>query len=100
MQNPLSLFDIFKNNVTKMYKMYKIVKKFKKLEIGIIQVIHIEIDEKGGKNDVFQNLSTLSTLNWMKLGDYSRQKKERTFCGVVIKMTFCRKKMKMILTFE
>ena len=44
-----------------MYKMYKIVKKCKKLEIGIIQVIHIEIDEKGGKNDVFQKLSTLST---------------------------------------
>ena len=48
MQNPLSLFDIFKNNVTKMYKMYKIVKKCKKLEIGIIHIIHIKLDETGG----------------------------------------------------
>ena len=52
--------------------MNKNVKICKKMEKGLIQVIHIEIAEKGGKNDVFQNLSTLSTLNWMNLGDYSR----------------------------
>ncbi len=50
--------------------------------------------------DVFQKFSTLSTLKDKNLGDYFRVKKERMFCEVVIKIAFCRKKRKMILTFK
>ena len=44
-----------------MYKLYKIVKKCKILEKRLIQVFHIEMAKKGGKNDVLEILSTLST---------------------------------------
>ena len=37
-----------------MYKLYKIVKKCKILEKRLIQVFHIEIAKKGGKNDVLE----------------------------------------------
>jgi len=76
-----------------MYKLYKIVKKCKILEKRLIQVFHIEIAKKGGKNDVLEILSTLSTKA-SKTGDYSRQIKERMFCEVIIKIRFCRKKPK------
>ncbi|EEG74184.1 hypothetical protein CLOHYLEM_06191 [[Clostridium] hylemonae DSM 15053] len=32
--------------------------------------------------------------------DYSGQIKEQTFCEVIIKIIFCRKKVKKMLTFE
>lgn len=38
---------------------------------------------------ISKKLSTLSTPKVGKTGDYSGDKKERTFCKVVIKMTFC-----------
>ena len=41
--------------------MYKNVKKSKIKEKRIIQVFHIKTAKKGGKNDVFYILSTLST---------------------------------------
>lgn len=44
-----------------MYKMYKIVKICKNLGTGVFQVIHIEMQKKGGKTDVLKKLSTLST---------------------------------------
>ena len=80
--------------------MYKFVKNCKKIKNGLIQVIHIENAKKGGKNVVFENFSTLSTLKHKNSGDYSLLKKERMFCGVVIKIDDCRKKEKKILTFK
>lgn len=53
-------------------KMWKFVQKCKSGKNRLIQVIHIENHEKGGKIDVFLKLSTLSTLNGGKMGDYSR----------------------------
>jgi len=41
--------------------MYIFVKKSKIKKNGLIQVIHIKIAKKGGKNDVFKKFSTLST---------------------------------------
>ena len=38
--------------VMTVYKIDKNVKKCKKMENGLIQVFHIEIAKKGGKNDV------------------------------------------------
>jgi hypothetical protein len=52
------------------YKIDKNVKKCRKLKITLIQVIHTERCEKGGKNSHFQKLSTLSTLKEQKSVDY------------------------------
>ena len=83
-----------------MYKIDKNVKNCRKLKITLIQVIHTERCEKGGKNSHFQKLSTLSTLKEQKSVDYLWQIKERVFCGLVIKITFCRKKPENVLTFK
>ena len=85
---------------TLVYKMHKIVKFCKKGKNRLIQVFHIENAKKGGKNDDFEKFSTLSTLKHKNSGDYSLLKKEQTFCGLVIKFAFCRKKGKKILTFK
>ena len=52
------------------YKIDKNVKNCRKLKITLIQVIHTERCEKGGKNSHFQKLSTLSTLKEQKSVDY------------------------------
>ena len=83
-----------------MYRMYKNVNFCKKTNCGLIQVFHIKNTEKGGKTSVFHNLSTLSTLKGSISVDYSGIKKEQMFCELVIKITFCRKKVEKILTFE
>ena len=72
--------------------MYKNVNFCKKNNCGLIQVFHTKNTEKGGKTRVFHNLSTLSTQKRLISGDYSGIKKEQMFCGLVIKITFCRKK--------
>lgn len=59
-------------NVDSICKLYKNVKICKIMEIRLIQVIHIKIGEKGGKIEVFKNLSTLSTSKQVNLGDYSK----------------------------
>ena len=86
--------------VKQMCNLYKNVKKCKNTKKKLIQVIHIKNPEKGGKIDVFKKLSTLSTLKRQKMGDYLGMIKERMFCEVIIKMRFCRKKPKKILTFK
>ena len=83
-----------------MYKMYKNVKKSKILKKRLIQVFHIKNAKKGGKNGLFQNFSTLSTLNGGFFVDYFNIKNERTFCELVMKITFCRKKFENQLTFK
>lgn len=83
-----------------MYRMYKNVNFCKKNNCGLIQVFHIKNTEKGGKTSVFYILSTLSTQKGSISVDYLRVKKEQTFCELVIKITFCRKKVEKILTFE
>lgn len=83
-----------------LYKLFKNVILCKKMENRIFQVFHNEIAEKGGKISVFKVLSTFSTLNAANLGDYLGEEKERMFCEVIIKMSFCRKKTKNKLTFE
>ena len=80
--------------------MNKFVKKSKILKKGLIQVIHIENAQKGGKIGVFKNFSTLSTLNSAFFVDYFNIKNERTFCELVMKITFCRKKRENQLTFK
>ena len=80
--------------------MYKNVKKSKILKKTLIQVIHIKNAKKGGKIDVFQKLSTLSTVKHVFFVDYLKVKNERMFCELVMKMTFCRKKLENLLTFE
>ena len=54
------------------------------------KVIHTKKQEKCRKMGISTKLSTLSTP---KVG-------ERTFCRLVIKMTFCRKKKEFVLTFK
>ena len=90
--------DIVKK--VEMYKMYKIVKKSKFLQKRLIQVFHIENMKKGGKIHTFHYFSTLSTLKGRFFVDYFNIKNERTFCEHVMKITFCRKKMENLLTFE
>ena len=57
-------------NPPPVYKIDKNVKNCRKLKITLIQVIHTERCEKGGKNSHFQKLSTLSTLKEQKSVDY------------------------------
>lgn len=64
------------------------------------KVIHTKKQEKCRKMGISTKLSTLSTPKVGKTGDYSGIEKERTFCRLVIKMTFCRKKKKFVLTFK
>ena len=64
------------------------------------KVIHIKKCKKCRKMGIFTKLSTLSTPKVGKTGDYSGIEKERTFCRLVIKMTFCRKKKEFVLTFK
>ena len=64
------------------------------------KVIHIKKCKKCRKMGIFTKLSTLSTPKVGKTGDYSGIEKERTFCRLVIKMTFCRKKNEFVLTFK
>ena len=64
------------------------------------KVIHIKKCKKCRKMGIFTKLSTLSTPKSGKTGDYSGIEKERTFCRLVIKMTFCRKKKEFVLTFK
>jgi hypothetical protein len=52
------------------YKIDKNVKNCRKMKIILIQVIHTERCEKGGKNSYFQKLSTLSTFKEQKTVDY------------------------------
>lgn len=70
------------------------------MEFELIQVIHTQTAEKGGKSLDFKFLSTLSTQKSRNSGDYSREIKEQMFCGVIINLPVCRKKTKIILTFE
>ena len=53
-----------------MCNLHKFVKSCKKMEKTLIQVIHIKKQEKGGKIEVFENLSTLSTSKSTNLVDY------------------------------
>ena len=64
------------------------------------KVIHTKKQEKCRKMGISTKLSTLSTPKVGKTGDYSGIVKERTFCRLVIKMTFCRKKKEFVLTFK
>ena len=64
------------------------------------KVIHIKKCKKCRKMGISTKLSTLSTPKVGKTGDYSGIEKERTFCRLVIKMTFCRKKKEFVLTFK
>lgn len=64
------------------------------------KVIHTKKQEKCRKMGISTKLSTLSTPKVGKTGDYSWIEKERTFCRLVIKMTFCRKKKEFVLTFK
>ena len=80
--------------------MYKNVKKSKKLQKRLILVFHIEDAKKGGKNVVFFNLSTLSTMKYVFFVDYLKAKNKQMFCELVMKMRFCRKKLENLLTFE
>ena len=84
----------------KLYKMYKNVKNCIFLEHGLIQVIHIQNAQKGGKIVVFQKLSTLSTSKHVFFVDYLKVKNKQMFCELVMKMIFCRKKLENLLTFE
>ncbi len=53
-----------------MCNLHKFVKCCKKMEKTLIQVIHRKKHEKGGKIEVFENLSTLSTPKSPILVDY------------------------------
>ena len=64
------------------------------------KVIHTKKQGKCRKMGISTKLSTLSTPKVGKTGDYSGIEKERTFCRLVIKMTFCRKKKEFVLTFK
>lgn len=64
------------------------------------KVIHTKKQEKCRKMGISTKLSTLSTPKVGKTGDYSGIEKERTFCRLVIKMMFCRKKKEFVLTFK
>lgn len=64
------------------------------------KVIHTKKQEKCRKMGISTKLSTLSTPKVGKTGDYSGIEKERTFCRLVIKKTFCRKKKEFVLTFK
>ena len=64
------------------------------------KVIHTKKQEKCRKMGISTKLSTLSTPKVGKTGDYSGIEKEPTFCRLVIKMTFCRKKKEFVLTFK
>lgn len=64
------------------------------------KVIHTKKQEKCRKMGISTKLSTLSTPKVGKTGDYSGIEKERTFCRLVIKMTFCLKKKEFVLTFK
>ena len=80
--------------------MYKNVKNCIFLRNRLIQVIHIKNAKKGGKIGVFQKLSTLSTLKQVFFVDYLKAKNKQTFCELVMKMPFCRKRLENLLTFE
>lgn len=56
------------------------------MQKGLIQVIHIKMDKKGGKINVFEKFSTLSTEKPRNSVDYSKEIKERMFCEVVMKI--------------
>jgi len=94
------IFLYFFIEKTEMYKMYKNVKNCIFLEQRVIQVFHIKNTEKGGKIGIFKKFSTLSTLKHVFCVDYSGVKNERTFCELVMKITFCRKRLEKMLTFE
>jgi hypothetical protein len=66
--------------------LFKNVKICKKLEISFFQVFHIKTAKKGGKTTDSFILSTFSTLIAVDLGDYSKERKERMFCEVIIKI--------------
>lgn len=83
-----------------MYKIDKNVKYCIFLENVLKKVFNMKNTKKGGKSVNFANLSTLSTQNYVNLVDYLDETNERTFCEEIIKMPFCRKKLKTILTFK
>lgn len=56
------------------------------MEVLIFQVFHNRTAKKGGKTTVYKILSTFSTSEVANLGDYSKERKEQTFCEVIIKM--------------
>ena len=80
--------------------MYKNVKNCIFLGNRLIQVIHSENSKKGGKIGIFQKLSTLSTTKHVFFVDYLKAKNKQMFCELVMKMTFCRKRLENLLTFE
>ena len=71
-----------------MYKLYKIVKKCKILEKRLIQVFHIEIAKKGGKNDVLEILSTLSTDEKTESCGIRNVQNKQLFCEVITAIRF------------
>ncbi len=58
----------------------------------IPKVIHTKNVEKRDKTDLYTKLSTLSTQKQVENVDYYLGKKERVFCGDMIKMVFVWKK--------
>ena len=83
-----------------MYKIDKNVKYCIFWKNNLQKVFNIKKPEIEGKIGIYLKLSTLSTLNYVNLVDYLHETNERTFCEEMIKMTFCRKKLKTLLTFK
>ena len=80
--------------------MTKNEKNRKKQRWKVFQVIHTKSFKKGGKTLGFWKLSKLSTQKHMFSVENLDNKNKRMFWGEFIKMWFCRKKSKKVLTFQ
>ena len=83
-----------------MSKMTKFVKKWKKERWKVFQVIHTKPSEKSGKTLGFWKFSKLSTQKHMFSVENLDKKSKRMFWEEFIKIWFCRKKTKKVLTFQ